>query len=205
MSFPLNLTSHLTGATPAQLRKWRTDGLLVPEVSEKRPTLYSFQDLIALRSMVFLRAETSSQRMKRAFQTMDMLDLMEHPSGYKFTALHGCIFLEEPDGTVHDLTTTNRGNVMTLTFEDLLSEFTNWKDHQVVDFRRPSTHVEVNVRRMGGWPTVEGTRVPYDLVADLIEYDGLSYEEIADDYPGVTPPRASDALAFATRVREVAA
>lgn len=205
MAFPLNLASHLTGATPSQLRKWNRDGLLVPQVSRKRPPLYSFEDLIALRSMVFLRAETTSQRLKRAFETMDMLDLMDHPASYKFTALRGNIFLETPDGSTHDLTTSNRGNLMTLTFEDLLSEFTNWKNEQVVDFRRPSEHIEVNVRRIGGWPAVEGTRVPYDLIADLMEFDHMSPEEIEDDYPGVTPAKAEDALNFSTRVKKVAA
>lgn len=205
MAFPLKLTSHLTGATPSQLRSWRSKGLLVPAVSDKRPARYSFKDLIALRSMVFLRAETSSQRLKRAFETMDLLDLMDHPSGYQFTALRGNIFLEEPDGTTHDLTTTNRGNLMTLTFEDLLSEFTNWKNEKVVDFRKPSEFIEVNARRIGGWPTVEGTRVPYDLIANLIEFDGIPLDEIEDDYPGVTPPKAQDALAFSARVNQVAA
>lgn len=204
MAFPLNLTSHLTGATPFQLRKWNREGLLVPEASPKRPPLYSFPDLIALRSMVFLRAETSSQRLKRAFETMDMLHLMKHPSEYRFTALKGRIFLAEPDGTTHDLTSTHRGNLMTLTFEDLLSSFENFKKNEVVDFRRPSAYVEVDVDRIGGWPTVEGTRVPYNLVADLMEYDGYAPEEIEDDYPGVTAVKAVDALEFSATVKAIA-
>ena len=39
--FPVDLTIALTGVTHAQLANWRRTGLLVPEVSKKRPPLYA--------------------------------------------------------------------------------------------------------------------------------------------------------------------
>ena len=58
--FPLNLTSKLTGVTPSQLRSWSRSGLLVPVIRAKRPPIYSFRDLVALRSIAFLRSEITS-------------------------------------------------------------------------------------------------------------------------------------------------
>lgn len=46
----------------------------------------------------------------------------------------------------------------------------------------------------------EGTRVPFDVVAELI-YDGrIKPDEVASYYPGVSAAAASDALDFALSI-----
>lgn len=209
MSFPLKLASHLTGATPAQLRKWRGDGLLVPEVSAERPPLYSFQDLVALRSMVFLRAKTSSQKLTKAWLSlsrMNLVDLVDHPSQYSFGSDGRRIFVQAPgDDDVLDLTHDVGQALVKYTFEELFEEFSDWRNRPVVNFQRPSEHIEVNPRRLGGWPTIDGTRVPYDLVSNLVDGDSVFLEEVDDYYPGVSPAQVRDAIAFNNRVQAVAA
>jgi DNA-binding transcriptional MerR regulator len=77
-SFPVDLTSVLTGASVGQLRYWRRKNrLLVPELYA-RPALYSFRDLLALRTVVRLRRTHSLRAIRTAFGNLREFDLTEH-------------------------------------------------------------------------------------------------------------------------------
>ncbi|MBS6071726.1 MAG: DUF433 domain-containing protein [Actinomyces urogenitalis] len=203
MAFPLNLTSVLTGVTPAQLHTWRAKGLIVPEVRPKRPPLYSMRDLIALRSIAKLRNEVSLQKISKAFANLNVLDMMDHPSAYRFGTDGTTIFVEGPDQDVYDLV-VHPGQRDMFTFEELTGTFLNFRGDTVVDFRRPERYLEVEPARMGGWPTIAGTRVPYDTVAQVIDGHEITVENIGDYYPGVSAEAALDAVAFDQKVRAVA-
>lgn len=71
MSFREDLTMVLTGVTAHEVRSWRSTGLLVPEISPKRPPLYSFRDLVALRTVAHLRASISLQKVRKAFSNLE--------------------------------------------------------------------------------------------------------------------------------------
>ncbi|NQX28297.1 MerR family transcriptional regulator [Microbacteriaceae bacterium VKM Ac-2854] len=61
MAFTTALTSVMSGASQRQLAHWRATGILVPETEhDERPYLYSFRDIVALRTYAWLR-ETHSQ------------------------------------------------------------------------------------------------------------------------------------------------
>lgn len=201
MAFPVRLASVLTGATPHQLNSWRAKGLVVPEVRAKRPPLYSFRDLVLLRSMVFLRRETSLQKIGKAWQTLDMMDLVEHPSAYRF-GTDGKTIFAEIHGRVVDLV-RRPGQIELFSFEDISRSFTNFRDDVVPDFRRPADGIEVRYQRMGGWPTITGTRVPYDVVANLVDFETVWPEDVPYIYPGVSIGSVEDALHFDERVKAV--
>ena len=84
MAFPLNLASVLTGVTPDQLRRLRSKRIIVPEVRAERPPLYSLRDLTALRTIAYLRTGVSAQKIVKAFNNLDVLDMVEHPAAYRF-------------------------------------------------------------------------------------------------------------------------
>ncbi|WP_103061557.1 DUF433 domain-containing protein [Actinomyces qiguomingii] len=204
MAFPLNLTSVLTGVTPSQLRSWRDKGLLVPEVKPKRPPLYSLRDLIALRSIARLRNEISLQKISAAFENLDVLDMAEHPSAYRFGTDGTTIFVEAPDDQgVYDILKCP-GQKDMFTFEQLAEAFENFRGDKVVDLRRPAEHIEVDFGRMGGWPTIASTRIPYDTIAQVIDGEEITVDNISDYYPAVTAEAAADAVAFDAKVRSVA-
>lgn len=203
MGFDVKLTSLLTGATPSQLERWRGMGVLVPETRSKRPPLYSFRDLVALRTMVFLRAQTSGQRLARAFGTMDLLALNDHPSRYSLGTDGDTIVVEDPESHQTLDLVRNPGNAVHATFADVFRSFEDFRGRPVVDFQRPSQHLSVDLRTLGGWPTVEHTRVPYDLVAQLVDYDTVQPEDVTDLYPNVSADAARDAVEFSARVAAI--
>ncbi|UCZ89848.1 DUF433 domain-containing protein [Gordonia sp. WA4-43] len=202
MAFPVDLTVTLTGATTAQLSSWRggKTPLLVPEVARRPRALYSFRDLVALRTVVYLRSEIPLQRVRKAFQALQEMDLTDHPSRYQLWTDGVSVFLLLDEDISMDLV-HRRGQQMLAGLGDVFAPFRNFRDQEVVDFLHPRHRLEVRERRLGGWPTVAGTRVPFDVVADLVTDGDVSPEEVSDFYPTVSPADVPDAVSFAEQVR----
>jgi uncharacterized protein (DUF433 family) len=82
---------------------------------------------------------------------------------------------------------------------DILAAFKGMRGRRVVPLFEPEPGVRVDPEVRGGYPVIDGTRVPYDLVAGLLA-DGMEASEVAAFYPSVTPKAAKGALAFARYV-----
>ena len=199
-SFPVDLTSVLTGASVGQLRYWRRQSrqLLVPEVSAK-PTLYSFRDLLALRTVVRLRRSHSLQAIRTAFGNLREFDLTEHPSQYQLVAHGKSIVLIREGEEAIDLV-KSPGSYLLATMDDIFAQFEARNGRQVVDFLAPRPHLAVRERRLGGWPTAENSRVPYDSIAALMATGEVGAADVPHYYPSVTPEAAKDAASFAAEV-----
>ena len=66
MSFPVPIASKMSGASVAQLAYWRKHDILMPEIEcERSPYLYSFRDIVALRTFAWLRIDHSLQAIRR--------------------------------------------------------------------------------------------------------------------------------------------
>ncbi|WP_270264415.1 DUF433 domain-containing protein [Kocuria marina] len=199
MAFPVDLTSVLTGVTPSQLASWRRSGLLVPEVSS-RPVRYSFRDLAALRTLSRLRSDIPLQRIRKAFEGLSSLDLTDHPSKYVLASLDNTVVLVEENGEMWDLVRW-RGHGVLATLEDVFETFENFRGDTVVDFRRPRAHLEIREKRMGGWPTIADTRIPYDSIAALVAH-GADSETVTNLYPAVSAGAIEDAVSFGKQVAD---
>lgn len=196
MAFPTKLASKMSGATMHQLAYWRSSKILVPEVeSSKSPYLYSFRDVIALRTFAWLRGDHSLQMIRRAFDTMGELDMIEHPASYKLVKLGKSIGVVRDDGTIIDIA-KEPGQEVLGTLQDVFQEFEDHKGRHVDNLIHPRAGVEVNPDRLGGWPTITGTRIPFDTIADLIADGSVTPEKVAAYYPGVSAEAARDALSY---------
>ncbi|MDR0958743.1 MAG: DUF433 domain-containing protein [Propionibacteriaceae bacterium] len=200
MSFPIGVTSVLSGASISQLHRWRRTDLLVPEINAKRPPLYSFRDVVALRTVVRLRANTSLQKIRQAFGRLPEYDLTEHVSSYMFAVRGSSIAVQTDEGWL-DLV-KNPGNFELYTLADIYAPFVTKQGTQVEDFRHPRPHLEVDARRAGGWPVLENTRIGYDVIASAVDNKTLHPEQVSRFYPGVSTAAARDAISFDSEVRQ---
>lgn len=186
----------------SQLYSWRKKDILPPEVSSSNPALYSFRDVLALRTVAFLRAKVSLQKVRTAFENLREYDLIEHPSAYLFGTDGKTIVVRDNDGTVLDLV-AKRGQTELFTLEQIFQPFTNFNGQSVVSFRHPRPGLELDHDRLGGWPTVRGTRVPYDSVAQLFADGYYRVEDVERFYPTVSVESAFDAIDFAKSVESL--
>ncbi|WP_242088714.1 DUF433 domain-containing protein [Microbacterium lacticum] len=202
MSFSIELAATLSGASVPQLRRWRSTNLLRPEVHDARPAIYSFRDVVALRSFVRLRTETSLQKIRRAIENMPSVeDLTEHPGAYQFGTDGKTIAVFTADGPI-DLV-KNPGQTIIATLAEVFAPFTTVKGTEVPDFVRPRQHLAIDARRAGGLPTIAGTRLPYDNVAALVRTGEVPYDQVERFYPGVTREAVEDAVDFDRSVRSL--
>jgi uncharacterized protein (DUF433 family) len=95
--------------------------------------------------------------------------------------------------------TNNPGNYVIAEMVDILDTFQNASDRTVVPLREPKPGLVVDPEVRGGFPVIEGTRVPYDMVSSLVR-DGVAPEDISDYYPSVGPDAAVGARDFAAYV-----
>lgn len=202
MAYDPKLAAALSGATLRQLAHWRRarvsrGAVLVPEISGTRPVLYSFRDVVALRTCVRLRNDASLQKIRRALDTLrEDLRERDHLSSYTLVADGSSIYLAAPNQAV-DLVRT-RGNTVIHEMVDVLRPFYRDGRH-IPHLLQPRKHVTVDPAIRGGVPVIEGTRVPYDEVAALLR-DGVPPERVSDYYPSVTASAVRDAADFADYV-----
>jgi uncharacterized protein (DUF433 family) len=210
MAFPVPLTSALSGATKAQLAYWRRrtrahPPLLVPSAQIGGRFLYSWADLVALRSLVYLRQEKSLPRIRKAVAMLQALESeeWEHLAEYRLIRTAKTIVVWTPRGEIVDLEQVPGAMLDEILMADVLGPFKSASGRNVPELRQPKPQLTVDPAVLGGYPVVSGTRVPYDIVAGLAD-DGLSDADIVQLYPSVAPSAVSDALVFAQDVAATA-
>lgn len=205
MAYNIDLTVALTGASKSQLYQFNRSGLLKPELSEDRHEgfLWSFRDLVALRSFISLRRDHSLQEIRKAMSNLRDLNLTDHPSAYQLVSDGSSVFLLEDDAEQATDLLKRKGQLVISSLEDIFKGFEHPSGKgMVVDFLAPRPNLEVNEGRLGGYPTIRGTRVAYDSVASLLADGSVSPEDVEDFYPGVSVEAALDAANFGAQVAD---
>ena len=210
MAFPVPIASVLTGATARQLAYWRkhtpsAPPLLVPEGKRRGRYLYSWADVVALRSIVYLRQEKSLPRIRRAVATLRRLEANEwtHLAAYRLISTPSSILVQTPSGQLLDLEHRPGTVLDEVLMRDVLAPFETRSGRVVPALEHPRPRLAVDPTVLGGYPVIAGTRVPFDVVAALAE-DELEPDEIADAYPSIDREAIGDAVSFAQQVAAVA-
>ena len=203
MAYPTKMTAALTGAAVSQLRHWRaprTGPLLAPEVQSSPRALYSFRDVLALRTCVHLRELASLQRIRSAVSNLRDLGDRDHLASYTIASDAGGDIQLVTHSQATDLTgRPGQGKLFALDISEVIESFSPRAGVLVPDLFRPRANVEVDPELQGGFPVITGTRVPYDVVAGLVS-DGVPPEKVSDYYPAVSATAARDAIDFARYV-----
>lgn len=169
----------------------------MPEVSATRPILYSFRDVVALRTFVFLRTKTSLQKIRRAIGTLRSLGELGHLSEYCLVADGASIVLVKHE---HAIDLVNMpGQYVMAEMSDVLRSFVNRHDVEIPALLQPRPRITIDPGVRLGHPVITGTRVPYENVASLVA-DGVPADQVRDYYPSVDTDSAQDAADFATYV-----
>jgi uncharacterized protein (DUF433 family) len=190
----------------AQLAYWRKNtasapALLVPEGKRSGRYLYSWADIVALRSIVYLRSEKSLPRIRRAVSTLRRLesDDWSHLARYTLISTPRSILVRTPKGQLLDVGERPGTILEEVLMRDVLEPFETSTGRVVPALKRPRPYITVDPGVLGGYPVLAGTRVPFDAVAALA-HDDLAPEEISAIYPSVEQEGIEDALAFARQV-----
>ena len=77
MAYTTKMAAALSRATTSQLRHWRTETdagvVLVPGIARSPRVLYSFRDVLVLRTFVHLRNASSLQKIRTALGNLRVL------------------------------------------------------------------------------------------------------------------------------------
>ncbi|MDP4505801.1 MULTISPECIES: DUF433 domain-containing protein [unclassified Nonomuraea] len=197
------LAAALSGASVGQLRHWRRrPPVFAPEYQMPQKVLYSYRDVVALRSIAYLREKdvTSLQSIRKSIKNLRALGKVEHLSEYKLVRSGNTIVLVDGDEAVDLL--RQPGNVVLAGMVDVFGEF-DGRVGRVLPFQRPVPGVVVDPEIRSGFPVIEGTRVGYDQVAGLMA-DDVPAEDIAGFFPSVNAEAARAANRFADYVSKYA-
>jgi uncharacterized protein (DUF433 family)/DNA-binding transcriptional MerR regulator len=196
------MAAALSGATTSQLRHWRspkTGPLLAPEIVASPRALYSFQDVLALRTFVRLREDASLQKIRAAIGHLRDLGEAGHLSSYRLVSdQRGDIQLLAQDQAMNLGSRPGQLQLIAVIGE-VIEPFAVRAGVVVPHLLQPRPLLAVDPETQGGTPVIAGTRVPYDAVAGLMR-DGVQADQVSEYYPGVTAEAARDALDFARYV-----
>jgi uncharacterized protein (DUF433 family) len=206
VAFPVPIASVLTGASPGQLAYWRkhtasAPPLLVPSAKRSGRYIYGWGDIVALRSIVYLRQEKSLHKIRRAAKTLRRLEAEEwdHLSRYHLVSTPTTIVVRTPSGQLLDLEHAP-GTILDETLmADILEAFETRAGDLVPALRTPRPHLLVDPQVLGGYPVIAGSRVPFDVVAGLAD-EGAKPAEIIEMFPSVNRHAIPDARDFADQV-----
>jgi uncharacterized protein (DUF433 family)/DNA-binding transcriptional MerR regulator len=202
MVYEPKVAAALSGVTTRQLAYWRKTDVLVPEVSADRPVLYSYRDLVALRTFAYLRGDRSLQSIRRALRTLKDIGETQHLASYRLVTQGRRSIALVKDREAVDLVEQPGQTLTVVKLGDVLRSFP-MGDIEVPDLDHPRRTITVDPAIRGGHPVVAGTRVPFEVVAGLVA-DGVPPEDVAQFYPSVDAAAARDAVDFAEYVERFA-
>ncbi len=183
----------LSGVPKSTVHYWARQGHLVPSVAQK-PRLWSYTDLLALRTIYWLRQPksasdlrvpaTSMRKVKRALERLKELDLDLFEQGRPIVAvtLDGEVVLHTPTAPLQE----TAGQYLAPGVVDILGPFEGLEGMKGPDLLRPRPTLRILPRKISGAPHVEGTRLPTQSIWALAGR-GFTVEQIAKIYPFVTP------------------
>jgi uncharacterized protein (DUF433 family) len=188
-AFTSEQAAALTGISEGQLERWAREGLFVPtHYAKGRPLarIYSFRDLVGLRTMARLRElGFSTQRLRE----LDAWLRREHSTPWAGLRLwigpKKMLYFSDPStGHPVGVAPPHQGGIaiaLDAIADDVREAAKRYRVRAKDDEGKIARHRHV----AGGRPVLEGTRIPVGLVQRCLE-DGMSTSEILEEFPSLT-------------------
>lgn len=203
MSYPTPLAAALSGASVPQLNYWRRNipgkgVLFAPEHGSRPRALYSYRDIVVLRMFARLRGNLSLQKVRKVVALLEEIHPGTHLSAHKVKAFPGgsTAVWVSPEGEYVDVLKQPGQGTLKVVMDDVFNAFTTKDGRLVPNLGEPAAGVTIDPEVRGGYPVIEGTRIPFHVVAGL-RADGMPADEIAELYPSVSASDVEGAVELA--------
>jgi uncharacterized protein (DUF433 family) len=199
-AYTANRAAALSGVPKSTVHYWARNGHLVPSVAQK-PRLWSYTDLLALRTIYWLRQPksafdlsvpaTSMRKVQRALEELKALDLDLFAKGRPVVTvtLDGEVVLDAPSVPLQNA----GGQYLAPGLVDILGPFAGLEGTRGPDLVRPRPSLRILPRKISGAPHIDGTRLPTQSIGALADR-GFTVEQIAKIYPFVTPDSIAESI-----------
>lgn len=205
----------LSGVPKSTVYYWARNGIWTPSLSEGRPMVWAYKDLLALRLIYWLRQdkpdlETLRSSMPRVRRLLNDLQKLGEQPGSPSVGVgvdrKGKI-VAKAMGISWEPQATDAGYsqlVASEAIQAVFAEFPTEAGRIGPDLRHPRPHLRIVPGKLSGEPHVEGTRIPSRSVAAL-RRDGLSDDQILRFYPSLSRVSVHDCLTLEDQLQRNAA
>jgi uncharacterized protein (DUF433 family) len=190
----------LSGVPKSTAYYWARKRLLLPSVSQK-PVLWSYTDLLALRTIYWLRQPkvaferdvpaTSMPKVRRALQQLKALDLEPLEGGRAAIAvtLTGEVVINSEAMPLQRVD----GQYLARELVNIVGPFEGLEGTRGPDLLWPRPTVQILPGKISGAPHISGTRLPTQSISALAER-GFSVDQLVKIYPFVSRDALSESL-----------
>jgi uncharacterized protein (DUF433 family) len=182
-AFTADRVRELTGLTKRQIQYWDEQDFIRPSLTSRqgrgRRRLYSFRDVVALRTAAEIRSQVSLQLIRKVDAYLRQLDY-EHPlAEIAFEIVGDDLFFEEAGAVRHARRPEQTIFRVTVPFAHLVNDL----ERRIAKLdERPVGVLERRQRTLGGKLLIAGTRIPVAAIQRMHD-DGASDAAILKQFP----------------------
>jgi uncharacterized protein (DUF433 family) len=203
-AYPAERAAALSGVPLSTVHYWARQEILVPSISPEKVKLWSYADLMGLRTIYWLRQtkkapgghqvpRSTMPAVKRALRQIEELDLeLWSEDAGPAVRVDRAGAIEVVTEPTHE--TDHWQRVLEKLDElDLLAPFPVKEGGQGPDLLVPRPHLRIVPGKLGGAPHVVHTRLESQALGSLA-VGGLPRAKIYQLYPSVAPPVIDEAI-----------
>lgn len=200
-AYTADRAAALSGVPKSTVHYWARHEYLVPSVSAERTKLWSFADLMGLRTIYWLRQpkradglgipRTTMRAVKRALERLRTLDLGLFEGDRITVAVTraGEVVVNDPSVPLHAVD----GQLLDKEMIDLILPFETEEGTFGPNLSRPRESIRIMPRKLSGSPHVAGTRIETSALYALY-LRGFQEEKIRLLYPVLSREALSEAV-----------
>jgi uncharacterized protein (DUF433 family) len=201
-AYPAERAAALSGVPKSTVHYWAKNDILVPSVSPERVKLWSYGDLMALRTIYWLRQtkkdptgrevpRTAMKAVRRALREIAALELdLWSEAGAPRVAVDRSGNIVIDDGGPQR---AGGQRVLDAEMLDLIAPFSSREGLRGPDLSAPRPLLRIVPGKLAGSPHIEWTRIETQALAAL-ERRGIGSAKIYRLYPTVPPDAVDDAI-----------